>query len=307
LISAAFLTINRYINMDYMVWMSLAGQEDLLQVFISYDIACQWHKNIWQRLKEYNVTLQERAEGRFYVFLIPKFHLPAHIEACNILFSFDLTPFVGRTDGEAPERGWANANPLAASTKEMGPGSRRDTIDDHFNDWNWKKTIALGQTMLTKIKKAAPEMVEKRLALDELVMTLPPTVVVEWEKQIELWEKDASQPNPFQTKQKHESMQAIRARMAVSAQDAVEGDEMDEVRGDLHVSEMIAMGLQLEEQQRTLKFDKAVLKTHSTDGQKTTMQERTNKLRRKIVGFGELQLPFCPEVARLRAAEDQAR
>ncbi|KAJ7251255.1 hypothetical protein C8J57DRAFT_1078120 [Mycena rebaudengoi] len=297
----------RYINMDYMVWMSLAGQEDLLQVFISYDIACQWHKNIWKRLREYNVTLQERAGGRFYVFLIPKFHLPAHIEACNILFSFDLTPFVGRTDGEAPERGWANANPLAASTKEMGPGSRRDTIDDHFNDWNWKKTIALGSAMLTKIKKAAPEMVEKRLALDELVTTLPPAAVVEWKQQIELWEMDSSKPNPFQTTQKHESMQAIRARMAVTAQGAVEGDETDEVRGDMHVSEMIAMGLQLEEQQRALKFDKAALKTHSTDAQKTTMQERTNKLRRKIVGFGDLQLSFCPEVARLRAAEDQAR
>ncbi|KAJ7096002.1 hypothetical protein C8R43DRAFT_964421 [Mycena crocata] len=42
----------------------------------------------------------------------------------------------GQTDGEAPERGWANANPLANSTKEMGPGSRRDALDDHFDDWN---------------------------------------------------------------------------------------------------------------------------------------------------------------------------
>ncbi|KAJ7292455.1 hypothetical protein C8J57DRAFT_1042053 [Mycena rebaudengoi] len=281
----------RYINMDYMVWMSLAGQEDLLQVFISYDIACQWHKNIWERLKEYNVTLQDRAGGRFYVFLIPKFHLPAHIEACNILFSFDLTPFVGQTDGEAPERGWANANPLAASTKEMGPGSRRDTIDDHFNDWNWKKTIALGPTMLTKIKKAAPEMVEKRLAFDELVTTLPPTAVSEWLKQIELWELDASNPNPFQTTQKHESMQAIRACMAVAAQNAVEGDETDEVRGVMHVSEMIALGDA----------------SHGTDGQRMTMQERTNKLRRQIMGFFDQQLPFCPDVVRLRAAEDKAR
>ncbi|KAJ7239435.1 hypothetical protein C8J57DRAFT_1564870, partial [Mycena rebaudengoi] len=281
----------RYINMDYMFWKSLAGHDELLQLF--------WHKNIWKRLSEYDVSLQDRAGHRYFVFLIPKFHLPAHIESCNILFSFELTPFVGRTDGEAPERGWANANPLAASTKEMGPGSRRDTIDDHFNDWNWKKTIALGSAMLGKIKKAAPEMVEKRLALDELVTTLPPTAVAEWKQQIELWERDASKPNPFQSTQKHESMQAIRTRMAVTSQTAVEGDAEDEVRGDMHVSEMIAMGMQLEEQQRTLKFDKAAAKAHTTDGQKTTMQERANKLRRKI-------LPFCPEVARLRAAEDQA-
>ena len=79
------------------------------------------------------------------LFLVPKFHLPAHVEACNLQFSFNLTKGVGRTDGEAPERGWANINPAAQSTKEMGPGSRRDTLDDHFGDWNWKKMIKLGK------------------------------------------------------------------------------------------------------------------------------------------------------------------
>ncbi|KAJ7940112.1 hypothetical protein B0H13DRAFT_1586720, partial [Mycena leptocephala] len=49
-----------------------------------------------------------------------------------LLFSFNLTPFVGRTDGEAPERGWADANRLASSTSVSGPGARRDTLDAHF-------------------------------------------------------------------------------------------------------------------------------------------------------------------------------
>ncbi|KAG6904667.1 hypothetical protein DXG01_008210, partial [Tephrocybe rancida] len=48
---------------------------------------------------------------------------------------------VGWTNGEAPERGWANINPIAQSTKEMGLGVRHDMINDHFNDWNWKKSI----------------------------------------------------------------------------------------------------------------------------------------------------------------------
>ena len=57
------------------------------------------------------------------VFLVPKFHLPAHIPRCQVAYSFNFTPHVGRTDGEAPERGWANINPAASSTKEMGPGT----------------------------------------------------------------------------------------------------------------------------------------------------------------------------------------
>lgn len=92
----------------------------------------------------YPSEMHVSGEVKHMLFLVPKFHLPAHIEECNISFSFNLTRGVGRTDGEAPERGWANINPIAQSTKEMGPGSRRDTLDDHFNDWNWRKIVQFG-------------------------------------------------------------------------------------------------------------------------------------------------------------------
>ena len=48
-------------------------------------------------------------------------------------------------DGEAPERGWSDINPLSLQTKQMGPASRRETIDDHFGDWNHKKVVGLGE------------------------------------------------------------------------------------------------------------------------------------------------------------------
>lgn len=82
------------------------------------------------------------------LFLVPKFHLPTHVEVCNLQFSFNLMKGVGRTDGEAPERGWANINPAAQSTKEMGPGMQCDMRDDHFGNWNWKKTIKLGKLFI---------------------------------------------------------------------------------------------------------------------------------------------------------------
>lgn len=79
------------------------------------------------------------------VFLVPKFHLPAHIRACQVAFSFNLTKLVGQSDGEAPERGWDDINGAATMTAEMGPGSRRDTLDDLFGDRNWKKTTRMGK------------------------------------------------------------------------------------------------------------------------------------------------------------------
>ncbi|KAJ7719356.1 hypothetical protein DFH07DRAFT_972973 [Mycena maculata] len=98
----------RYLNMDYMFFSSIAGTM-LMCFFVSYDIACQWHINIWEQLAGYvDDTITINGRGKFMTFLVPKFHLPAHIEACNLMFSFNLTPNVGRTDGEAPERGWAH-------------------------------------------------------------------------------------------------------------------------------------------------------------------------------------------------------
>ncbi len=79
-------------------------------------------------------------------FLGPKFHLPAHIAPCRSKYSFNFTPGVGRTDGEAIERTWNETNPLATSTREMGPGSRRDVLDYHFGDHNWRKLTGLGKS-----------------------------------------------------------------------------------------------------------------------------------------------------------------
>lgn len=112
---------------------------------ISYDIACQWHIKLAERTGIYPPNVFSNAAEHDLTFLVPKFHLPAHIQACQLMFSHNLIPRVGRTDGEAPERGWAKTNRLSYSTREMGPGSRRDTMDDEFGDMNWVKYVDLGE------------------------------------------------------------------------------------------------------------------------------------------------------------------
>lgn len=131
--------------MDYILFSALRPFVALLVLKISYDIACQWYKHLWSRMARTPEAWHVDHKVKDITFLVPKFHLPAHVTECQWLFSFNLVRGVGRTDGEAPERGWADINPAASSTKEMGPGSRRDMIDDHFGDWNWKKVISLGK------------------------------------------------------------------------------------------------------------------------------------------------------------------
>lgn len=134
----------RYLNMDYLFFSTLRHSTvDVLNV--SYDIACQWHKHLWSRMLSLPPSHHLNYLTRTIRFFVPKFHLPAHVSKCQTIFSFNFTRFVGCTDGEAPERGWSNINPVASSTKGMGLGCRRDTLDDHFGDWNWKKVVGLSE------------------------------------------------------------------------------------------------------------------------------------------------------------------
>jgi hypothetical protein len=149
-------------------------------------------------------------------YAVPKFHLPAHIKKCHQDYSFNYMKEVGRTDGEAPERGWAKINGLSHSTREMGPGSRQDTINDHFGDTNWKKVIGMGKhrrcwlcsnvyissgsALSRKLKLAIPEKIDKHEDWIAFSMVLDPVQVAEWTKEVEAWESDPSCPNPFRSR-----------------------------------------------------------------------------------------------------------
>ncbi|KAJ6548887.1 hypothetical protein B0H19DRAFT_1032024 [Mycena capillaripes] len=269
----------RYLNMDWMFFMGLENSE-LQHFFVSYDIACQWHKNIWARMQLYPKHIQKQNGKRYWVFLVPKFHLPAHIESCNISFSFLLTRYVGQTDGEAPERGWSNINRLATSTREMGPNLRREVLDDHFNDWNWKKILSMGKC---RVWGASAELIHtSRHKTLEQERTLPQETLAEWRMECEAWEADALQPNPFERKTATKSIASVRYELAQ------EGGGI--IRGETASSEMLAMAVQLEEQQY-----------------KRVMLERCSKTRRKIMTWMETQTQFMPEVTVLRAAAGAKR
>ncbi|KAJ6518332.1 hypothetical protein C8R47DRAFT_959834, partial [Mycena vitilis] len=291
----------RYINMDYMFFKSLEGTK-LQRFFVSYDIACQWHKNIWVRMSQYDAEIQFVDDRKFMTWLVPKWHLPAHIEACNVRFSFNLTRDVGQTDGEAPERGWANANPLATSTKEMGPGARRDALDDHWNDWNYKKIIAFGRVMLKKMTEAVPQMVEKAAALVHIESTLEVASrdveegpVAEWTAMAELWEENPDEPNPFEIKNRNDHLAKVRHDLAVEAAAREAAGKALDGAADCFFAR-IALG-----------FDASATGLHPTHNQRTAMVERTGKLRRKIVSWIDIQHAFFPEVKVLRDKEDEAR
>jgi hypothetical protein len=131
--------------MDYFFWSSIKSLPTGTSFCVSYDIACQWSVHLLERLVN-TIPEELRPLGDFiFEFLIPKFHLPAHVERCRLLYSYFFTEYTGRTDGEAPERLWRYLDAIASLLRGMGPGGRADRLNDFIGDWNWKKTVNMGK------------------------------------------------------------------------------------------------------------------------------------------------------------------
>ncbi|KAF8871241.1 hypothetical protein BD779DRAFT_1613963 [Infundibulicybe gibba] len=272
---AAHIHLIRYSNMDYFFFSSICNTP-LIDIVVSYDIACQWSVKLWDRMKTYPHRLQVDSTGqKTFSFLIPKFHLPAHVMACQFTFSFNYNRYVGRTDGEAPERGWSHNNPIASSVKEMGPGSHRDTMDDHFGDWNWKKTSLMGMSLLQKIKVAVKERNDRRFLHNQFEAGLPDDDVKQWKIELDAWELDHSSPNPYERCFKKPTQDAIRRTLAAEEAESMKQGTAYVLHADVSAHMLITMGLDLEEQQWRLADDYSRLGQHATDDHTLRAQNPT--------------------------------
>ncbi|KDQ31598.1 hypothetical protein PLEOSDRAFT_1036768, partial [Pleurotus ostreatus PC15] len=278
----------RYCNMDYLYFSSLRNHSPNV-VVTSYDIACQWARNLQARAASYPKELVGPRFTQLSIkYLVPKFHLYAHRNECQNNYSFNLTPNVGRTDGESPERGWAAMNPVASSTKEMGPGSRRDTLDDHFGDYNWRKVIILHESLLRKAQEALQMRSEHVKAFQAFSEGLPKETVAGFSQLVWAWEADAKMTNPYEPALQTISQARIRLELAEEDAAAAEREAVGGIHDGVSPSVFIAQGLDLQDQQRT------------------QIIERRNRLRRRILAWRGVQDLYMPGVTSLRASEAEA-
>ncbi|KAG1824460.1 uncharacterized protein BJ212DRAFT_1475761 [Suillus subaureus] len=228
----------------------------------------------------------------------------------QILFYLDFNQSTrenSHSSGEAPKCGWLNINLITSSTKEMGPGSQWDTLDDHFGDWNWKKIVGLG------MDKAQEEKEAHVMAFEELDGTLQPGASDPWKLEIEYWEhnpNDSFVTNPFKLKVTHKqtaiSQAAVQLKLAeMEAHDLQLGVNIS-LHPDISPSMFIASGIDLESEQCHLQADMAHLGLHPTDTQKATTQHQQNSLQCKINAWRHIQALYTPAVQLLHSYSSQS-
>lgn len=137
--------------MDFIVFCGLV-RCIFATIMFSYDIVCQWWRNLAKHVK----TLPPRMQIDPTVLnsatkVLPKFHEYNHGYSCQAQYSINITRHAGRTNGEDPERFWRYMNPSSMSTKEMGEGSREDTIDDFGRSYNFRKITRFGTCTIIKL------------------------------------------------------------------------------------------------------------------------------------------------------------
>ncbi|KAL1741828.1 hypothetical protein HDZ31DRAFT_66538 [Schizophyllum fasciatum] len=292
----------RYANMDYALGSLLRFHPPELKVVLSYDIACQFSKNLVERIKKLPPMLRFEVVALSMRFVIPKLHILGHQMSCQLLYNLAYLLGMARTDGESVERGWAHLGPLATSLRQMGPGSAADTLEDHLNYWNWLKLLALGVFLLRKLLEALKEEAIQRAHLEDFSRSQAGHVR-EWRAAVLRFEKDNKAPNPFELPKCTGGEQDVQ--QALAEEDAAAAASGAETAHPQSPAEFVVGLLEVEEKQRMLA--KNVLGgAYSTPKAKTELFRQRAKLGREINRLDSARAVYMPPAAeRLKSYQAQ--
>jgi len=130
--------------MDYSIFKALNfNMEGIEAALISYDVMCQWSVHMKDRvMSSPHLNLPNDLELKLAIGL---FHIHGHRDTCLARYSPSFIEGGRQIDGETIETLWAPLNEISRSTRGMSTSHRREVIDDHMNDSNWKKLVDVGK------------------------------------------------------------------------------------------------------------------------------------------------------------------
>ncbi|KAJ7019263.1 hypothetical protein C8F04DRAFT_913208, partial [Mycena alexandri] len=283
----------RYANMDYIFASILRHIHPHLMKIISYDIVCQWWRNLRARVKQLPPLVRFRVVMSIFRFVIPKLHIHAHTMSCQLNFSLNLVPGSAQTDGEGIERPWANIGGVASSTREMGPGSREEVLNNHWGFWNWQKLLGLADRLRTRLDRANTEYAAQLEAFTTFSMEQGADVPA-WREMVEKFEADGkNNENPYE--QLYLGLTEAQVLLKLEEQESARlqaGEGVPPIHR-VSPSSFVAAGLEVEEQQRRVRLQ-VELKKAQTTAQQIDVVALRRDLSRSIRRLRTLQATYTP-------------
>ncbi|KAH7905083.1 hypothetical protein BJ138DRAFT_1138372 [Hygrophoropsis aurantiaca] len=276
----------------------------LMTVILSYDISCQYKKNFWSRMDNMPTQMQLSSDNINIEFALPSWHANAHTKICQSENSIAYHTGVGRTDGEGIERSWAAMNQLASSTKEMGPGARQDTLDDHFSFHNWEKNIKLGDLLSRRLIVAIGERQRQVENFREVTNTLNRDTIKAWKDMLCHWEEDSTNSNPYEI-DRSGTLTEPQVRLQLR------NDELQDITNgrplvhETSATAFLVAGLQLEDIQQRISLDSRA--QERTANQASLLEDRRIACLSKLKTFRDLQRVYMPGALRCIQLEEESR
>ncbi|KAF7313390.1 CxC2 domain-containing protein [Mycena chlorophos] len=222
----------RYGNMDYVFASVMRHTSRQLRIIASYDIACQWFKNLAPRLAKLPKFIRLHIVLHLFRFVVPKMHIKAHTLACQLLFSLYLAPGSGQTDGEGIER----------------------FLDDHWGFSNWRKLVGLPSLLRRRLDGAHVELQQQEAAFSAFSDRQSQHIDA-WTASVHNFEAplpaDApAPPNPYEVVVPGLSERELRQKLAKEEEQQPEALKIHTITP----STFIAFGLHIEEQQEHIRI-----------------------------------------------------
>ncbi|KAJ7065916.1 hypothetical protein B0H15DRAFT_926024 [Mycena belliarum] len=296
----------RYANMDYILLSAVIGIM-AMYLAISYDIVCQWQIHFQTRMTAMPEHMRLDVTKTKLIYGLPVWHAAAHERSCQVQNSLSYLEGVGRTDGEGIERTWSILNPLSWATKEMAPGARADAIDDKVDHHNFVKNIGQGTTLPRKLILAIDERDRQAAAFRDVDSTLRSSLRETWQKKIDTWQKDRTQPNPYEFEDgKDGGPTEAAVRLSLTKDEAEEAAAGGSKLHGSSVTSFLIAGLQLEESQRRIRSEVNGRTLLAAD-QSRLLAEMRRAFFTKLARFRRLQEVYMPGAVRVLESEEDAR
>ncbi|KAJ7701736.1 hypothetical protein B0H14DRAFT_3527423 [Mycena olivaceomarginata] len=225
-------------------------------------------------------------------YVIPKLHILGHLKFCQDFFSLLYTLGAAQADMEGIERIWSSSGLMGASTREMGPGSRQDTLDDFWHHWNWGKVVGMGLTLRKRFLKAQKELTRQQDGLLEFIAEQRDNVAA-WKKAVEDFETGESLVNPYELPQSGPSLRDIELELVREEQERERSSEGAADAGEDTMTGYLMLGLEIEGQQRQLSADLLANRSPTTK-ELTDFVTRRTRIARQVKKLRSMQRKYSP-------------
>ncbi|KAF8183260.1 hypothetical protein K438DRAFT_1766936 [Mycena galopus ATCC 62051] len=217
-------------------------------------------------------------------------HIKGHLGDCQTVYSLNYVPGSAQTDGEGIERLWANIGGVASSTREMGPGSREDTLNCHWGYWNWEKVLGLAERLRTRTDKAQTEYAAQMESFTVFSIQQADRVPA-WRAMVETFEMNPKAKNPYQRTEKGMTEAEVLLKLEQEEAERVAAGVPSIHR--VSPSSFISAGLEVEDEQRRVRVQVQLKKAQTTAQQIDVVTLRWD-LSRNIRRLRLLQATYTP-------------